>query len=306
MATLPVVDTLAPVASGTAVIPHYADGGGWTTVVLLVNSTAATIDGNLEFRGGNGAPSTVTIAGQTGSVFAYSIPPRSSRRLATAGTAPTPATGSIRVLPSGGGTTPTALAVFSYKPAGITLSEAAVAPTAGTAFRMYVETSGTAGAAGNIQSGIAIANTSLLRGATVTLALTNLDGSSSGLPAPVVLPVLPGFGHTAGFLGEFFPGLPVSFQGILRVSSASTEIAVVGLRTRYNERLDFLITTTPPTNEAAPAGSTELFFPHLADGGGYTTQFILFSGSAGQTSSGSLILVDQTGQPLVDILADGS
>ena len=305
MATLPVVDTLAPVASGTALIPHYADGGGWTTVVLLVNSTPATIDGNLEFRGSNGEPSDVTIAGQTGSIFAYSIPPRSSRRLATAGTAPTAATGSIRVLPSGGGTSPTALAVFSYKPAGITLSEAGVAATAGTAFRMYVETSGTDGAAGNIQSGIAIANNASTV-ATVTLQLTDLDGSSSGLPAPVVLPVLLAFGHTAGFLGEFFPGLPGSFQGILRVSSASTEIAVVGLRTRYNERRDFLITTTPPTNEAAPEGSTELLFPHLADGGGYTTQFILFSGSAGQTSSGSLILVDQTGQPLVDILANGS
>ncbi len=305
MATLPVIDTTAPAASGTAVIPHFADGGGWTTLVLLVNPTSNTIAGNLEFKDGNGDPSNVTIAGQTGSIFAYSIPPRSSRRLATDGSPVVAATGSVRVLPTGGGTAPTALVVFPYKPAGVTLSEPGVAATDGTAFRMYVESSGTDGAPGNIQSGVAIANSSSTA-ATVTLELTDLAGSSSGLPAPVVLPVLPALGHTARFLAEFFPDLPDSFQGILRVSSVSTEIAVAGLRTRYNERQDFLITTTPPTNEAAPVSLSESLFPHLADGGGYTTQFILFSGSPGQSSAGSLILVDQSGQPLVETLAAGS
>ena len=302
MATLPVIDTTAPPPSGTVVIPHFADGGGWTTRVLLVNPTGNIIDGILEFRDANGDLTEVTIAGQTGSSFEYLIPARSSQGLTTAGFPSTPTTGSVRVLPTGGGTSPTAVAVFSYKPAGITLSEAGVAPASGTAFRMYVESSGTDGAVGNIQSGIAIANNSSTA-TTVTLELTDLNGSTSGLPAPVVLPVLPAYGHTARFLGEFFQNLPASFQGILRVSSSSSEIAVIGLRTRYNERQDFLITTTPPTDEATPTGSAELLFPHLADGGGYTTQFILFSPSAGQSSSGSLILVDQSGQPLVDTLA---
>jgi len=62
------------------------------------------------------------------------------------------------------------------------------------------------------------------------------------------------------------------------------------------------MTTTPPANEAAPALFTELLFPHLADGGGYTTQFILFSGTAGQSSSGSLILVQPSGLPLAQTL----
>jgi len=34
----------------------------------------------------------------------------------------------------------------------------------------------------------------------------------------------------------------------------------------------------------------------LADGGGCTTQFILFSGTAGQSSSGTLRFFDQSGQ----------
>jgi hypothetical protein len=38
-----------------------------------------------------------------------------------------------------------------------------------------------------------------------------------------------------------------------------------------------------------------MFFPQVADGGGYTTQFILFSETAGQASAGILKLVKQDG-----------
>jgi hypothetical protein len=41
--------------------------------------------------------------------------------------------------------------------------------------------------------------------------------------------------------------------------------------------------------------SGDLLFPHLVNGGGYTTQFILFSGSAGQASSGNLHFFKQDG-----------
>jgi hypothetical protein len=47
---------------------------------------------------------------------------------------------------------------------------------------------------------------------------------------------LTGYGHLAQFLGEFFPELPPSFKGMVRVSTSSPGISVVGLRSRYNER----------------------------------------------------------------------
>ena len=89
--------------------------------------------------------------------------------------------------------------------------------------------------------------------------------------------------------------LPV--QGLLRITSTSP-IAVVGLRSRTNERGDFLITTTPPVAEDEPASTTEMVFPHIVEGGGYTTQFILFSGKPGQASAGTLRFLSQSGQPL--------
>jgi hypothetical protein len=64
-------------------------------------------------------------------------------------------------------------------------------------------------------------------------------------------------------------------------SSSSAAIAIVGLRGRYNERRDFLITTTAPVDEGGSPPTTELFFPHLADSEA-THKFVLCSGSAGQ------------------------
>jgi hypothetical protein len=75
-------------------------------------------------------------------------------------------------------------------------------------------------------------------------------------------------------------------------------VNVTGLRGRYNERGDFLITTTAPIPESAAPSISELIFPHLVDGGGYTTQFVLFSGSPGQTANGVLRFFSQSGGSL--------
>jgi hypothetical protein len=295
MSTLPVIDTTSP-NSGVQVLPDYADGGGWTTQILLVNPTSGSLTGNVQFLGSDGTPANVTIDGQTGNSFAYSIASRSSQKLVTSGTAAITGAGSVRVVPIGA-TAPTPLILFSFKQGGVTVSEAGVPVTAATALRMYVESSGTSGQSGNIQSGVAVANNSS-SSAVITFEVTQLDGTSvPGLsPASVSLA---GAGQIAKFLADIFPSLPNPFKGVLRISTTSAGISVVGLRTRYNERGDFLLTTTPPTIETAPSPTTEMVFPQLADGGGYTTQFILFSGTSGQSGSGSLRLYDASGQPLI-------
>ena len=293
MSTLPVIDTTAAPPSGTVVVPHFADGGGWITQIFLVNPTANTISGTVQFTDPNGASVNVSIGGHSGSSFSYSIPGGSSQKLATSGAGSSTASGSVYVVPTGG-TAPVALVVFSYRPAGITLTEAGVPVTNGTAFRLYVESTGTIGQSGNIQTGIAVASSA---GAFVTFDVTDLNGASVGL-SPVLL-TLPPSGQTAQFLSQLFPSLPSPFKGIVRITTTASA-SVVGLRARYNERQpspDFLITTTPPSNEGSQPASGELLFPHLVNGGGYTTQFILFSGTAGQTASGNLRFFKQDGSP---------
>ena len=299
--TLPVTDVSASTTADVSYLSQFADGGGWTTQIVLVNPTNTTITGSIQFFGQGtptmaGLPLTLTASSQGGTLqtansFQYTIPRQSSFRLLTSGTATGTTAGSVRVTPTG--VAPSALVVFSFRQNAVTVSQAGVPAIKGSAFRIYVEATGSGTAVGTIQTGLAIANLSPAS-AMATLELMNLDGSSTGLVQTVTLP---GNGQVAKFAHELFT-LPFPFRGILRVSGGGPSgFSIVGLRGRYNERGEFLLTTTSPSNEDGTPTMAELLFPHLANGGGYTTQFILFSGTSGQVSSGNLRFFRQDGTP---------
>ena len=296
--TLPVTDLSAPASVTTTLLPHFADGAGWTTQIVLVNPTDNTLNGRIGFFGQGttsfaALPVSLIANGQSASSFPYSIPRQSSFKLVTAGVPPVTSAGSVRVVPTEGAA-PSSLVIFSYKPGGITVSEAGVPGVRGNAFRMYVEITGFAASPGVIQTGFAIANGASTQ-TIVNLELTSLDGVSA---APPLTLFVPGNGQISKFVHELFPTLTFPFKGLLRISGGgSSGISSVGLRTRINERGDFLITTTAPTDEATPPTNAEQVFPHFVNGGGYTTQFILFNGSANQTSNGKLEFFKRDGAP---------
>jgi hypothetical protein len=153
---------------------------------------------------------------------------------------------------------------------------------------MYMEASGVAQQIGSVQSGIAVANTAAGE-VTVSVELTNLQGTPLGLPAATL--TVPAGGQVTKFINELFPGLAGNFRGIARLT-ASSYVAVVALRGRYNERGDFLITTTPPLNETA-GSSADVIFPHIVNGAGYTTQLTIF----GDPGAGRVYLFGQDGTP---------
>ncbi len=305
MTTLPVAPLVGPPSpfsrtpTDTVYFPHFADGNGWETQVILVNPTDRAITGMVGFlEPGSGAvaasPVVLTLDdGSTGSDFDYSIPPRSVQKFTTSNPTGRLAVGSVRATPSSGNAAPSGLVVFSYAPDGKTVSEAGVpALPKGTAFRTYVEASGTPGQAGSIRSGLAITNTAYTSN-TVTLEVTRLDGSLAVAPETLSLPPS---GQIARFIDDIFT-LPGNFAGVLRVTSTG-DVAVVGLRLRINENGELKMTTTSPSNEMDPSISEDRFFAHLADSEGWSTQFILFSGAAGQAASGTLSFIDASGQPL--------
>jgi len=80
-----------------------------------------------------------------------------------------------------------------------------------------------------------------------------------------------------------------------RISTNAAALAVTGLRARYNERGDFLMTTTPPISESSAPPIGQLFFPQLAVGGGFSARLILFSLLG--TASGTVTFVSQSGLP---------
>jgi photosystem II stability/assembly factor-like uncharacterized protein len=297
--TLPV----SPLAANTAsvVLPTFANGEGWTTQFVLVNPTDKPMTGTLQFydQGSPNTPgraSTVTLEGQADSTFSYSIPARSSLTRKTSGTTGSIQLGSVRVVPDGNSQTPAGLGIFSFKNTdGITVSEAGVPATIpAQALRLYAEATSDSS---RIQTGIALANTSAIA-ATVTLDLYTLAGLSTGLTGTVTVPAS---GQIQTFLNQVhgFENIPTPFEGILRISTtAIAGVSVLGLRSRNNERQEFIVTTLTPVNENSTPTSGDLLFPHLADGGGFTTQFILFSTVPGQTASGFMQFYSQGGQAL--------
>ena len=305
MTTLPVAPLAAP-TTGTVYFPHFAAGGGWTTEVILVNPAHTPIAGSVQFFGSGSeteapAPATLTLDdGRSGSTFSYSIPPRSATRLRTSSPAGPLEAGSVRAVPDPAQPAPSGVSIFAFQKDGMTVSEAGVsASSSSAAFRLYIEASGTPGQPHSVRSGIALTNTSDAP-TTVLLELADLDGTATG---STELLTIPASGHLSRFIDEFFPTLATPFSGILRIDSTAPDIATVGLRLAINQRDDILGTTTPPVDENADPTTSGLFFPHFVDSDGWTTQFILFSGTPGGTSSGSLRFTGQDGQPLELLLA---
>ena len=298
MTTLPVAP-LSSTSSDTVYFPQFADGNGWATQVILVNPTVRTITGTVEFLGQGSATTAASPAvrtledGRTGSSFEYSIPPNGSYRIITSNPPGGVSVGSVRAIPDDGHRAPSGLVIFSFTSAGKTLLEAGVPALAtGSAFRVYVESSGTPEQIGSIRTGLAITNAAAAVN-TVTLEVTNLDGT---LAAPPEMRSLPPSGQVARFIDELFDSLPPDFSGVLRVTSTA-DVAIVGLRLRINERGELKVTTTSPSNEMDPSTSEDRFFALIVDSAGWSTQFILFSGTAGQTSSGTLSFIDTAGEP---------
>ena len=156
-----------------------------------MNPTNAAISGTVRFLGPGSAtapaaPAVLTLDdGRAGSSFDYSILPHSSQRFTTSNPSGEFSSGSVRAIPNPGSIAPSGLAVFSFTTRGKTVSEAGVsALPAGSAFRVYVESSGMPEQIGSIRTGLAITNAADTAN-TVTLEVTDLDGNLETGVAPI-------------------------------------------------------------------------------------------------------------------------
>ena len=231
------------------------------------------------------APAVRTLEdGRTGSSFEYSIPPNGSYRIVTSNPPGGVSVGSVRAIPDNGHRAPSGLVIFSFTSAGKTVLEAGVpALAAGSAFRVYVESSGTPEQIGSIRTGLAITNAADTAN-TVTLEVTDLDGTLAAPPATLTLPPS---GQVARFIDEFFDSLPPNFSGVLRVTSTA-DVAIVGLRLRYNRPGRAQDDDDPAIDRNRRVDHGGPILPAYRGLRGWSTQFILFSGTAGQASSGTL------------------
>jgi subtilisin family serine protease len=286
--TTPIADLSKLPGSGPIYFPQFVDGGGYTTSLILLNTSTAVETGTLQIMDKDGAPFAVhQVGGITDSSFSYTIPPGGIYHFQADGSPMDTKAGWVRLTPNGGTSTPIGSGIFGYNPADILVSESGIPSAAATTHaRVYVDLSG------KHNTGLAIANVSN-SSSSISINAFRTDGVTAAGTSKEPL-LLPGNGYSAAFADSFVSNLPDGFTGVLDIRSANS-FAALTLRSLDNERGDFLMTTFPIADENQPAPEPAVF-PQIADGGGYTTQFILL----GQDSASSITLnfYSGTGNPL--------
>ncbi len=288
MTTTPTADLSDALTGKRLIFPHFVDGGGYVTKLILMNTSAAAEAGMISFYDDNGAPLVIKQAGGIGnSSFPYSIQPGGVFVLQADGSPAAVNVGSVQLTPYAGTWTPVSAGVFGFSRNGVLVSESgipAAEPT--THARIYIDQTGNHG------TGLALAALSG-SGLDVALKACQMDGSTPAGSAGARV-VLNQNGHSARFVSQLIPGLPPDFTGVLDIS-AEAPFAALTLRSLTNSRGDFLLTTFPvaDSNRLPPFLTV---FPQIADGGGYVTQFILLSATG--TSSATLQLWGNSGTPL--------
>jgi hypothetical protein len=270
--TTPVADMTQALTSTPIFFPQFADGGGYTTSLALLNTSSQTETGSLQILDSTGNPLLVNqFGGSPNSTFQYSIPAGGAYRFQSDGLPATANVGWVRIIPDTSSMTPVGSGIFGYNPTNILVSESGIPSSVSTTHaRVYVDLSG------GHNVGLAIANIGSTS-ASITVNAYQTDGASGAGTSWGALPLVP-YGQTAKFADQLIEKLPTGYRGVLEISSA-TPFAALTIRSLNNERSDFLMTAFPiaDTDQTAP---TPVVFPHLADGGGYVTEFILISGGA--------------------------
>lgn len=275
--TTPVADIQNnPASSGLLYFPQLVDGGGYQTTLLFLNTGSAVEVGKILVydKNGNKLPVNFSCVGgtYTSSNGQYNIPVNGILRCISDGTPSTVNVGWVVVTPNPSTTTPVGAGVFSYSSGGVLVTESGIpAATPTTHARIYVDMTN------GHRTGLAIGNVGNAQ-QQVILAAFQPDGIT---PAPTpgsntTTLQISGNGKDAKFADEFVSGLPPNFTGVLDISSSSP-FAAVTLRLLTNKRGDSLITTFPIVDFNQPVLGNLLYFPQIADSGGFQTQIILLS-----------------------------
>jgi hypothetical protein len=288
MTSTPVADLRRPLSTAPTYFAEFIDGGGYTTTLMLLNTSGVMMTGTLRMYDNDGAPLAVQqVGGASGSAFAYSIAPGGAYVLQTDAAPVNFKVGWVELIPDPGTATPMGAGVYQSSQDGVLAAESGIAAAIPTTHaRIFVDT------AGGHNSSVALANPGA---ATASIAFTALGMDGATTAGTSVGPMtLNGKGHAAQFVWERISGLPEGFRGVLDIVS-ETAFVPLTIRALINERGDFLFAAFPVAdmNQAAPS---PILFPQIAAGGGTKTEIIMLS--AGAAGAATLRYFGNAGTPL--------
>ncbi len=271
------------ILTSTSIFPQVAAGGGYRTSVIGVNTGAVPALVNVSLTKSDGDPFPVTVLNKAGSFFNLSIAPMGTSRLETTVSGGT-VSGYAKFLsniPVNGS------ALFKVISGDKILSEAGVGLSKPTrSFIVYVDN------LNNALSGYAVANFGAAP-ANLNLTLRDKNGFVVEIKS---FSLLPGR-HIAKFAFQEFPSnASPGFEGSIEFTS-DQDVAAVALRydnTTLDSAQQVFSTIPVLVDEAA----TTLYFPQVADGGGYKTNFILVNSTSNSTTA-RLDFFASDGTPLI-------
>jgi hypothetical protein len=266
----------------SAILPQMADGGGYQTEWLLVNSSERSMTGLLRFLRSDGSPWMLNVDGNTLSELEYTIQPYGLGRWITSGGGTDVEAGYCVLTSPVGKASPTASAVIRCLRHQFQSETGIPFVRSSQAGETYWET-GTA-----VNTGVAFINLSE-RPQRIRLELfMRIEGESK---LETTLELAAGW-QIAKQLTDLFPQLPPTSRGFLRFSS-DDKVAFIALRIRNTPRGDVL-TSSLLLGKLSDEGVR--IFPQVATGGGYSTQFILLNPGM-ITTEGRIFFRDSSPNP---------
>ena len=295
-------------------IAQYTTDLKWGTEFILVNNSDVQMTCVVRFYSNepnetdptqSSTPVEVTLDRGAFTEVPYNIAPFGSDNFRTNGSETT-ISGFAQIIPDAGTFTPVSSAFLAYAASGIASLHAIVeAQVPASDFRLYTEYSGDFEHSENrtIVTSFSLSNPSDTP-TNVTLTLVKMDGTPAGLSTTFTLAAQ---GHISNYVHRLaaFSSMPNPFQGILLVHATGPGVVAFGMRGRLSENGSYVGTTTGPIKEN-PGDGTTVIFPHILDGGGYATRFILFSDPSGAGTAGTLSFADENGNPLPLALESGA
>ena len=299
---LPIYDPYARETRPTT-IPQYTTDLNWNSGFMLVNGTDQQLTGVVRFYSTGGdqtdptlssTPVELTLDRGNFTEVPYNLAPMASDSFNTNGVETTVA-GYAQIIPDAGTFTPEASNVLTYAANGNGSLHAIVeAQIPASDLRLYTEYSGDFenSEPRTIVTSFSLSNPSDTP-SDVTLTLVKLDGTPTGLSTTFTLAAQ---GHISNYVHRLaaFSSIPNPFQGVMLVHATGPGVVAFAMRQRISENGTTVGTTIGPLKEN-PGSDTTVIFPHVLDGGGYGTRFILLSDPAGPGTSGTLSFANENG-----------
>jgi len=216
------IPVLANLSTGSGTAAHVASGGGWETIVQLVNLSASAAQAHLQFYGDGGGPLFLPLASTDGTINTTAsavdptLGPGSSIVIRSAGDASTPVQTGSAELTSGGAITGSI--IFRYTSTGQEVLVPLESSNAGVRILAFDNTNGLA-------TGIAVTNrTNQI--ANVPVIIRDQTGAQIGTSS---IP-LPAQGHVSFVATDRFAATVNKYGTIEFDTPAGGQVSVVGIR----------------------------------------------------------------------------